>query len=364
MLGMVFAVLVLLQGCAPGYNSVVFATRSNIGLDANIGIEADTAPANLEVAISRNEGVLMPAFEGGQTVPVMASFTSDSSAFNNFFWGVKSTFATGEAAFTMSYLYDGPDKDKVCYKRVELSKIPDPQLPFGCKVHYVTAGEVKPVLFGTDTILGVKVKWSGQTGPVPSSVNIGFKRKEAAWAPIGVSPKRIPQSSKPINHDSKQMESIKPENAPGTSYEVDIPSLLATIDTNVPLSGTGGSGSGTSVAGPSARLTYLQYFATGSAANNLARRRAVREAMLKRSDPVQAQIAAEEGKKKREINRNLIDQIIKLYKANKNNRQKIFDKAKEIDLVEISIEELAKHEDGKSSITEKLKELLVYTKTL
>ena len=49
-LGVLLA-MVLVQGCVAGYNSALFATRSNIGFDADIG-----PPANLEIAISRYEG--------------------------------------------------------------------------------------------------------------------------------------------------------------------------------------------------------------------------------------------------------------------------------------------------------------------
>ena len=341
-LGIVLAVLVLIQGCAPGYNSVVFATRSNIGLDAAVGIDADTAPANLEVAISRHEGVLMPTFEGGQTVPVMASFSSESNAITNFFWGVRSTFATGEAASTMSYLYDDktPAKDKdIPYKRVTLKKKPIPQLPFGVKVHYLEEGDAKPVLFGTSTTLGVRVKWSGQTAQFPSSVNIGFKRREATWAPIGLGQNRITDNSKPDNSANKP-------------YEADVPSLLATIDTDVAVSG-------------SARLKYLQYFATGCAASNLSRQRAVREAMLKRADPLQMQIA-EAGKVQRENNGKLIRQIAELYRsADAQKKAQIMTKAKGLTIVGESVntdqdflKALGEHTDAPPAITEKLKELV------
>lgn len=237
--GMCLAVLVLSQGCGVGYNSVMFATRSNVGFDA------DTAPPVVEVSITRTEGMRSPTFEGGQTLPVMATFSSDSNAFSDFFWGVRQSFATGEAAYTMSSLYDQVTPTDPKYengyeeKKVKLSQVPDPDPPlmyriFGKRVKYVEPGKVKPVTFGTNTTFGVKIAWDGQTGQFPSAINIGFKRKEGALAPVGIK-------------DSK----------------ADIPSLLATIDNNVSTSGT------------SANTKYLQYFATGAAANNLAKQRAV-----------------------------------------------------------------------------------------
>ncbi len=331
-LGTIMLVVVLIQGCAPGYNSVLFATRANLGFDA------DTAPPNLEVAISRQEGVLEPTFEGGQTVPVMASFSSDSSAFANFFWGVKSTFATGEAAFTMSYLYDDDTLRKptdIPYERVTLSKAPDPQHG----ITFLKEGEVRPVLCGTDTILGIKIKWSGQTAQYPSSANIGFKRKEAAWAPIGLAPNRNPNTvnSKP--------------------YEADVASVLATIDTDFTAPGT------------SARLTYLQYFATGSAANNLARRREVREAMLRRAYPDQKIKMAEEGKALREANWKYIGQISPKFKsADESQKDTILTKAKELELVDKSVtkENFLKNLGDLSDkpITTKLEELAKFASAI
>lgn len=339
MRGTALMAFVLIQGCAIGYNSVLFATRSNMGVDA------DTAPPNFEVAISRQEGVIEPTFEGGQTLPVMASFSSKATSIGNFFWGVGSTFSTGEAAFTMSHLYNDPtpaDTTKIPYERVTLSKDPVTKLPFGVNVDYLEAGDVKPVLFGTDTIFGLKVKWSGQTAQYPSSVNIGFKRKEAALAPVALGPNRIQDPN-------------NPNNAINKPREVDIPSLLATIDTDVAVPGT------------KAELTYLQYFATGTAASNLARQHAVREAMLKRADPgqdLQAQ-KAEEGKALRDANRKLIKQVAGLFRnAAAAKKATIVAKAKELALVDESVatdpaflKGLGEHSDAPPPITAKLAEL-------
>jgi hypothetical protein len=333
----VIVALALIQGCAPGYNSVLFTTRSNLGFSY------DTAPPSLEVASSRYEGVLMPTFEGGQTLPVMASFSSGAGGFRNFFWGVKSAFATGDVAFTMSYLYEDDTLAMgvpVPYEPVTLMQIPTPT-PFGCKVKYIEPGKARPVRFGTDTILGIKIKWEGQTAQFPSSANIGFKRKEGAWAPISVGNNRITDPNNPNNITKKP-------------YEADVASLLATIDTDVTAPDT------------SARLRYLQYFATGSAANNLARRRAVREAMLERMDPVQAQKAlAEKGKTQRETNRNLIDQIADIFnKANDEKKNKILAKAQSLKLVGASVTtknflgQLARLEGGDTTVAENLKNLL------
>lgn len=318
--------LILLQGCAIGYDSILFATKSNMGVDL------DTAPPNLEVAISRQEGVIEPVFEGGQTVPVMASFSAKTNSFTSFFWGVSSTFSTGEAAHNMSYLYDeetAKDKD-LKYKKVLLKSKPKPKLPFGIEPDYIKTSEVRPVMFGTDTSLGLKVKWAGTTAQYPSSVNIGFKRKEVAIAPLGLTDKG------------------------DNTFEIDVPSLLATIDSDVEVKNE-------------ASLTYLQYFATGDAANYLSRQLPVREAMLKRADPGQnLQIKkAIEDKNIKEANRKLIMQVVtSIHDADDTKKESIIAKAKLLELIpgEISSEvdfkkALGEHVDGKPLITSKLVEL-------
>lgn len=274
----VLAIMALIQGCAPGFNSVLFATKSNVGFNY------DTAPPTLEVAMSRYEGVLEPTFEGGETLPVMASFSSNWGVLRDFFWGVKSTFATGEAAYIMTYLYADPDSGEIAYPPLTLSTVPA-STPLGRQIRYILPGNARPVLFGTDSTLGIKIRWEGQTATLPSSANIGFKRKEGALAPIAVRPTKNPNE-----------------------FHADVASLLATIDTDVST--------------PGARFRYLQYFATGAAANNLARRQAVRVAMLERADPTQNIQAAAAEAKQAATNKPVINQICAKFDGFKDDSQK------------------------------------------
>lgn len=338
-------VVLVLQGCAIGYDSILFATKSNMGVDF------DSAPPNLEVAISRQEGVFEPVFEGGQTVPVMASFASDSMSFTKFFWGVNSTFTMGEAAHNMTELYDSkltiPNKS---YVKVTVSEKPKAYDFFNNeKTEYIDISDktpikpsdivsVRPVLFGTDTSLGIKVKWSGATAQYPSAINIGYKRKEVAVAPLAIS--KI--------------------GASGKKYEIDSPSLLATIDSDFTVEG------GT-------KLTYLQYFATGAAANNLSVQPAVRTAMLKRADPAQdIQIdKALSGKQLREANRALIKKIQSAQNAaSTDKKEAIIAKAKDLELINDSVNDdtaflkaLANHSDSSTNVTAKLSILETFATT-
>ncbi|HEY6168468.1 MAG TPA: hypothetical protein VI454_10545 [Verrucomicrobiae bacterium] len=248
-----------LIGCV-GYNHTLFMTKSNAGLDF------DAKPPTLEVNISRKEGVVAPAFEGGRTPPVMASFGAKAGSgggLGRFFFGVDQTFAGGDAAVTMAKLYDTngvPLDDIPASNRFDsalrLTKLPKANQPGKGAIRRFLfglpePGEVKPFVFGTDTQLGVKVGWTGVGGPYPETIKIGFNRKEIAVAPVTL---------------------IKgTDNDPTSPHRVQMPSFLATVDTDVN-------------AGGDVQIAWMQYFATGEAANHLARQPAVREAMIKRAD--------------------------------------------------------------------------------
>ena len=309
------------------------------------------------------KGVLEPTFEGGQTVPVIASMLTSSGALTNFFWGVSSVFATGQAAFTMSKLYaDGTPANLPTYNKVTLSREPATTV-FGATVEYVKPGEVKPVVFGTDTTLGIKIKWSGQTAQYPSSANIGFKRTEGAFAPIAVG--ENPDNPKNPND---------PKYDVNKKYVADVASLLATIETGVTAPPTTPTASA-----PTATFTYVQYFATGSAANELARQKEVRLAMLKKSDPSidiaaaekEAQAKkAEAGKAQWELNRELINEITWIFNnTSDENKTNILTKAQSLNLVGPSVTKEnfvpnLKSLAGDASKKASLNDLKVYAGTL
>lgn len=252
----VLSVPLLLAACAPGYNSVLFVTRSNAGLDL------DTNPPTTELAISRQETVLQPGFEGGQTLPVLASFYSEQNFASKFLFGVSSTFSTGDAAYNMAVLYNLKDDqigslgiltntagNNACasLSSVHLST-PVTNLPLG--LEFQNAGTVKPVTFTTNTMFGLKIGWTNTSFAVPTSVKAGFNRKEVAFTSIAATPCNSSQTP-----------------------AVNIPSLLATVD------------QGTITGTDTPDNSYLQYFATGKAATALSRQYGVRKAMLERLDP-------------------------------------------------------------------------------
>src|SRR5687768_12126882 len=91
-----------LAGCV-GYNSTLFMTKSNFGLDA------DLKPPTLEISLARREAVISPTFDEGKTPPVAASFRIEPGVQVPFFPRISSTFSGGDAAGLMSDLYGDAD---------------------------------------------------------------------------------------------------------------------------------------------------------------------------------------------------------------------------------------------------------------
>ncbi len=262
----VLAAATIFAGCAVGYNQTVFVTKTNLGF------EVSNTPPTFELALSRVEGVIGPQFENGQTLPVMASFKfRTSGAFSP---AVGSAFATGDAATTMSALYGDPTPSGDWQTRGSVVKdgtLPtdstlvlnnEPTLPeFSVFKPTFQKTDVRPVFFGTDTSLGVKVAWSGMTGTFPDTARFGYNRKELAFVPIAMSERTTATSG----------------GQTGKSYDMKISSLMATIDSGVTDIRAEGA--------PEFGYRHIQYFATGNAATLLSMQQDVRMAMLARLDP-------------------------------------------------------------------------------
>lgn len=241
----------LLGGCAVGYNSTLFVTKSNIGLDVG------TTPPTAEISIARREGVIAPGFEGGRTPPVVASFGSSVNPLGRFLFGVESTFAGGDAAEALS---QGPGGEKKNHgSMLCLSQKPEPQKFLWWDISVPEKGQVRPFFFATDTTLGLKLAWSGMTSQFPDTLQLGFNRKELAWAPV-------------VGTD--QVECELPGVKKNGKYAVWMPAFLAVLDNKV----NAGSPSETGV-------TWRQFFATGDPANTLANNDAIRQVLLNRIFP-------------------------------------------------------------------------------
>ena len=251
--------LSLLQGCV-GYDRALFVTKTNVGIDI------DTTPPTAEINVGRKEAVIEPTFADGETPPILGSFTMKSKGM---FANVSSSFSGGDAAVIMATLYgdptvssldDGFDEfEKQVDSTIHLEKKPETiKLNLkGSKLKKIELnGETntKPFYFATDTSLGLKATWNATTGAVPDSFKFGFNRKEFALAPVFGS-----------------------ENETNKTYDVKMPSFLATVDAEGGASSIDQTG-----------ISVVQYFATGKAAERMALRQSVRIAMAKRMDPVAA----------------------------------------------------------------------------
>lgn len=234
------------QGCATGYNHSLVSNSANIGFDLN------AEPGKLEGAISSTSGGMTPTFEGGQTLPLLASITTKSKGMGQFFKGSASTVVTGDAAYTMSYIYAD------CNKNVDAVKhIPDVTLTLKPKT-VPGPGEVQPTSFMTNSMFGASLTVGRQAPIAPSALKIGFNRHESVIVPITVT-----------------------KDGSGSNYIAGTPSMIATLDHSADLAGrTGLNDNGTETP-----LTYVQYFSTGSAADNMALRSDVRRDTLHRINP-------------------------------------------------------------------------------
>jgi hypothetical protein len=251
-LTMVFFALVL-SGCGVGYNQTLFVTSANVGLNV------DTRPPTAELSIGRREGVIAATFEGGRHPPVYASFGQHAAGFLPLTTETSGLFAGGHAATLVSISGAGSMADDlICLTKAPVD--PDGNSPFD-------AGQVKPMFFGTDTTLGLKVAWNGTAGPYPDSVKMGYNRTEFALAPVFLA---ADTAGCPL----------------GTIATAHIPSFLASINTKLTAAGLAGGIPATSstaaVGNPSAgggsSFDYTQFFATGVSAENLAMKDNVRTA--------------------------------------------------------------------------------------
>lgn len=241
-----------LSGCAIGYDSALFMTKSNIGLDV------DTKPPTAELSIARRELVIAPGFAGGQTPTVLAGFLNKNRALFGF--DMSSVFAGGNAAAILSQEYPDVNTDASLCLNIPQDSTTTPSgrpLRILAPITLPDATEIRPFIFGSDTSFGLKVAWSGMTGEFPDSLKLGFQRKEIALAPV---------------HGHSEKCTLQ-NNSEGT-YKINIPSFLASIDI------------GATITTPqTTHFGYLQRFATGQAANHWASQDKVQEYFLARTAP-------------------------------------------------------------------------------
>lgn len=273
--GLLCAPLVL-SGCVTGYNSVLMATKTNVGVD----IQA--SPPTVDISVGRKEGTIQPVFEGGQTLPVLASVRNKTTTNDGLKLGAGQAFAGGEAAYVMSNLFDDrTPKRGVPFKdgghKVFLTQKPEIR---DKRITFVEPGSVKPMVFATDSAFGLKVSASQFTPALPAAIKFGFTRYEAVFTPVGLRP----------------LYAHEQPGHPGATWVAEIPPVLATVDYSASVSSGKKKKKGDDKDGGSSNKRFgtetgwVQFFAAGESATQLARQDAVRAAMITRLDPVAAAI--------------------------------------------------------------------------
>jgi hypothetical protein len=197
-----------LVGCTD-YATFVTAT--------NIGINADVKTQDVSIGYGRTELFTGPGYpEQGEAPRAVGYINSDLHVFQPH---IRQLYATGDAAelVTMPRLPNAPAPN------------PPTEPPY--------YGQRRALVFATGANVGLKLGFGAGTAPVPSSIKFGYNREEASVIPL--------RSDIPT-------EQHRDRYAP----------VLASMDMN--LGGT------TSQA--STNLGITQFFATGSAARNLAAR--------------------------------------------------------------------------------------------
>jgi hypothetical protein len=195
----------------------------------DVGINADATTETLNIGYVRTEAFMGPGYPETGSVPSAVGYISANlSAFSP---QIKQLYATGPAAELVTQIQP-PDT---------AAEKTDPLL-----------GQRRPFFFGTGTNFGLKI---GFKGNAPSSMKLGFNREEVSVIPMR-------------------------QAAPGSGAPDQYASVLASINLNQ----TAGTGlTDTSV-------VPTQFFATGAAARNLAKRDDVRDLFKQ-----QAQTAVKAG---------------------------------------------------------------------
>jgi hypothetical protein len=215
----------LLAGCRLGTDRLLMITGTTVGM------HAQAVPPTAELGASRIEGVIAPRPTTGPAPPVFAAFNHRARSPASSTAGapaVGSVLATGRAAVWLT--------DPAAPIRAEGSAqaCPDGHSPS------------RPLLFVADTATGLKLAWTGAAGWFPDRLSLGYSRHEAATVPMPPGARRDPDS--------------------GT------PSVIAAVDV--------------AVAGqPGELFNQRQFFATGRAAEAIARDPAFRALVFRRLVP-------------------------------------------------------------------------------
>jgi hypothetical protein len=151
---------ILVSGCAT--NAVTFVTNTGIGIDA------DTTTQTVSIAYDRIDGYLAPRYPNGSVPPVVSSVQSSLDIFTP---QIVQVYATGNAALVLAAAK--PDR------QVQECKYRDGDFVVDSKD---SSQNKRVMFFGTSTTVGLKLGFSSAGA---TSLNLGYKRKEASIIPLG-----------------------------------------------------------------------------------------------------------------------------------------------------------------------------------
>ncbi len=288
-------------GCV-GYDRALLVTKTNIGLDI------DSKPPTAEITIARREIAIQPIFPqyiGDESaLPMLASFSLQGSFFNP---SITAHFAGGNAAafLVKDGIINGDPLDTI----ICLSKEPEDTRSWLLKAYHAMTqktleqyrSEARPFYFSTDTSYGIKVAWSGTTGPYPDTLKLGYNRKEIASPPIFIEKGCKGDLTKPP--------------------QVRLPSFYASIDNASGFKTITNSG-----------VNQTQFFATGKAASDFSKRASVRRMAFKNIAPKAAEW------EENSLSQLLISEIkIKFDAVSNDKKDKIIAKTKDLKLFQTDL---------------------------
>jgi hypothetical protein len=271
----------VLTSCAHPTKYATFVTKTSLSV-----VDADTTPAGVSLGFDRVEGYFGPRLEDGCILPVVGYLETAGTLWNR---EIKQVYATGKAAVavaehTVSETFTPtlPTASTANKKKCESALAETESSSNG------NATEVAPLYFATGTQVGFKIGF--QQGTVtPNNVNFGYRRKEFSLLPVE-------------------------KNA--------FPSVFASIDTRAnALNNNGGKGD-------AGQFTLNQFFATGTAADTLARS-SVGAAVKRRLDKVE-QFRSNEAQQGKDA----LDTLYCLSKIPDNKLERVWNNAEDLGLFE------------------------------
>lgn len=240
---------------------------------SNFGVDIDSLPPTTDISLGRSELAIQPAFADGQTPSSIMGFSAGAGQggfLKRFFFGTSSIFTTGQAAANLAGAEGdtNTDNDRISVP-LESSEAVEPTRPSAWEVIFgkrrrkpFNEDEMFPLVTGTHTNYGLHVQWDAAT-QTPQAIKAGFNRKEVSFAPVIGSPKvkggAVDEAGNPVD---------KP-------FTVKLPSVLAAHQQDTQVGTLEGTEAG------SVKFDYVQYLATGKAAELLGKDAKVRAVLRK-----------------------------------------------------------------------------------